>query len=46
MDLLKEIEILEEIYNVCNEIFKEYDDCFYTKEETKKMKEDKNNKLL
>lgn len=42
----KEKEILEEIYNVCNEIFKKYDECFYTKEEVKELKKDERNKFI
>ena len=41
-----EKEILEEIYNVCNEIFKKYDECFYTTEEINNLKEDKSNVFL
>lgn len=38
-------EDLIKLYDVCNEIFKKKE-CFYTKEEVKKLKEDKNNKFL
>lgn len=38
--------ILEEIYNVCNEIFKKYDECFYTTEEVKELKKDEKNKFI
>lgn len=37
--------ILEEIYEVCNEIFKD-DDLFYTKEELEKLKQDEGNIFL
>lgn len=39
-------ENLANLYDVCNEIFKKYEDCFYTKEEVKKLKEDKKNKFI
>lgn len=38
-------EDLKKLYDVCNKIFSK-SECFYTKEETKKLKEDKNNKFL
>ena len=38
-------DILEEIYEVCNEIFKD-DELFYTKEELEKLKQDKENVFL
>lgn len=38
-------DILEEIYEVCNEIFKD-DDLFYTKEELEKLRQDKENIFL
>ncbi len=36
---------LIKLYDICNSIFKNKE-LFYTKEETKKLKEDKNNKFL
>ena len=42
----EEKEILEEIYNVCNEIFQKYDECFYSPEEVKELKKDDKNKFL
>ena len=39
-------ENLTNLYDVCNEIFKKYEECFYTKEELEKLKKDKNNKFL
>ena len=38
-------EDLKRLYDVCNKIFNKKE-CFYTKEEVKKLKEDKNNKFL
>lgn len=38
-------EDLKNLYDVCNNIFKKKE-CFYTKEEVKKLKEDKSNKFL
>lgn len=39
-------ENLMNLYDVCNEIFKKYDDCFYTKEEVNELKKDEKNKFL
>ena len=36
---------LENLYDVCNELF-DYDDCFYTSKEVRKLKKDKNNIFL
>ena len=38
-------DVLEEIYEVCNEIFKD-DSLFYTKEEIENLKKDKENIFL
>lgn len=38
-------EDLKRLYDVCNRIFKKKE-CFYTREEVKKLKEDKSNKFL
>jgi len=38
-------EDLKNLYDVCNSIFKKKE-CFYTKEEVKKLKEDKSNVFL
>lgn len=38
-------EDLKRLYDVCNEIFKKKE-YFYTKEELRKLKEDKSNKFL
>lgn len=38
-------EDLKRLYDVCNKIFKKKE-CFYTKEEVKKLKEDKSNRFL
>lgn len=35
-------EDLKRLYDVCNKIFKNHE-CFYTKEQVKKLKEDKSN---
>lgn len=39
-------ETLQIIYDTCNKIFKDNEACFYTKEETKLLKQDKNNTFL
>lgn len=39
-------ENLENLYDICNELFSDYADCFYTKDEVQKLKKDKNNKFL
>ncbi len=36
---------LVKLYDVCNEIFKKKE-CFYTKEEVKKLKEDKRKNFI
>lgn len=36
---------LENLYDVCNELF-DYDDCFYTQEEVLKLKKDSSNAFL
>lgn len=36
---------LENLYDVCNELF-DYDDCFYTSKEVRKLKKDRSNKFL
>jgi hypothetical protein len=36
-------ENLLKLYDVCNEIFKKYDECFYTKEQVKELKKDSEN---
>ena len=37
-------EALENLYDVCNELFD--DDCFYTSKEVRKLKKDRSNKFL
>lgn len=37
---------LEKIYDVCNELFKSKKECFYTREEVKKLKANSNNLFL
>ena len=39
-------ERLKKIYEVCNRLFKDKDDCFYTSEEVKELKKDKENMFL
>ena len=39
-------DVLEEIYNICNEIFKDDDSLFYTKEEIENLKKDHINIFL
>lgn len=39
-------ESLNNLYDVCNEIFKKYEECFYTKEELEKLKRDKSKIFL
>lgn len=41
-----EYKSLEKLYDICNELFKEYPDCFYTNEELKRLKRDPSNKFL
>ena len=38
-------EDLKMLYDICNKLFNKKE-CFYTKEEVKKLKEDKENKFL
>lgn len=38
-------DVLEEIYEICNEIFKD-DELFYTKEELERLKQDEKNIFL
>lgn len=38
-------EDLKRLYDVCNRIFKK-EECFYTREEVRKLKEDKSNIFL
>ena len=37
---------LEKIYDICNKLFKNKDECFYTTEEIKELKKDKKNVFL
>lgn len=37
---------LENLYDVCNEIFKDYSECFYASSEIKKLKKDPTNTFL
>lgn len=37
---------LEELYDVCNELFKTHQECFYTSEELERLKSDLSNKFL
>jgi len=36
-------EQLQRLYDVCNRLFKDNENCFYTEEEIKKLKRDKTN---
>lgn len=37
---------LEELYDICNELFKMHKNCFYSSEELEKLKCDLSNKFL
>lgn len=37
---------LESLYEVCNDLFNEYEDCFYSKEDFAKLKKDKRNTFI
>ena len=37
-------EALENLYDVCNELFD--DDCFYTSKEVRRLKKDRSNRFL
>ena len=37
---------LENLYDVCNDLFNSYEDCFYSKENFAELKKDKNNKFI
>lgn len=37
---------LEALYDILNEIFADYSECFYTKDEVKKLKKDSTNIFL
>lgn len=37
---------LEELYNVLNNLFADYSECFYTSDEVKKLKKDPTNTFL
>ena len=37
---------LKRLYDVCNDLFSSYPDCFYSKSEVKKLKENKDNVFL
>lgn len=39
-------ERLEKIYDVCNRLFKDKEECFYTSEEVKELKKNKENIFL
>jgi hypothetical protein len=39
-------ERLRKIYEVCNRLFKDKEECFYTKEEVEKLKKNKKNIFL
>ena len=39
-------ERLKKIYDVCNKLFKDKDECFYTSTEVEKLKKDKENIFL
>lgn len=39
-------ENLINLYDVCNEIFEKYEDCFYTKDEVIKLKKNEENKFI
>ena len=39
-------ERLKKIYEVCNKLFKDKDECFYTREEVNKLKKDEKNIFL
>lgn len=39
-------ERLAKIYDVCNRLFKDKEECFYTKEQVKELKTDERNKFI
>lgn len=39
-------ERLKKIYDVCNKLFKDKDECFYTSQEVEQLKRDKTNKFI
>lgn len=39
-------EALENLYDCCNEIFSEYEECFYTSNEVLELKKDSSNVFL
>lgn len=39
-------ERLQKIYDVCNKLFKNKDECFYTSKEVEELKKDKENIFL
>lgn len=41
-----EYKRLEGLYDICNELFKSYPQCFYTKEQLQKLKENPSNNFI
>lgn len=41
-----DVHNLENLYDCCNELFSEWEDCFYSKHEVKDLKKDTSNKFL
>lgn len=39
-------EDLERLYDICNELFRDMEECFYTKEEVTKLKKNNENEFL
>lgn len=39
-------ENLENLYDICNELFSDYADCFYTKDEVQKLRRNTENEFL
>ena len=37
---------LKKLYDICNQIFKKNEDCFYSKEEVKQLQKNKENVFL
>lgn len=46
LDENEERKRLKNFYDVCNKLFKDKPEYFYTSEEVKKLKEDPNNKFI
>lgn len=39
-------EDLERLYDVCNELFQDMEECFYTSSEVKELKKNKENEFI